>query len=89
MVRVPAERREQFQESLKAAVIDSGIRYPIALSNLIAISVCGIQGRTSRTRTRCQVRSSRGQCFPELEDEQIQYVVEKARCAVLGLCRLA
>jgi dTDP-4-amino-4,6-dideoxygalactose transaminase len=36
VVRVPAGRREQFQESLKAAGIDTGIHYPIALPYLNA-----------------------------------------------------
>ena len=36
VVRVPGGRRAQFQESLKAAGIDTGVHYPIALPYLNA-----------------------------------------------------
>ena len=79
VVRVPAHRRDQFQEFLKAAGIDTGIHYPIALPYLNAYKHLG----HSLTEFPHALKASREiislPMFPELTDEQADYVVGKIR----------
>ena len=74
VVRVPAEHREAFQESLKAAGVDTGIHYPIALPYLNAYRHLGhtdadfpVAFRTAREIVSLPM-------FPELTEEQLQHV---------------
>jgi dTDP-4-amino-4,6-dideoxygalactose transaminase len=79
VVRVPAERRDQFQESLKAAGIDTGIHYPIALPYLNAYRHLG----HSETDFPNALKASREivslPMFPELTEEQIVHVVGRIK----------
>jgi dTDP-4-amino-4,6-dideoxygalactose transaminase len=79
VVRVPAQRRDQFQEFLKTAGIDTGIHYPIALPYLNAYKHLG----HSLTEFPHALKASREvislPMFPELTDEQADYVVGKIR----------
>jgi len=83
IVRVPAERRERFQEALKAAGIDTGIHYPIALPYLNAYKYLG-HGPTDFPHA---LKASREivslPMFPELRQEQIDYVAKATREALL------
>ena len=79
IVRVPAGRREQFQESLKAAGIDTGIHYPIALPYLNAYRHLGHSrgGLPESARASREIVSL--PMFPELTEEQTAYVVGRIK----------
>jgi dTDP-4-amino-4,6-dideoxygalactose transaminase len=82
VVRVPAGRRDQFQEALKAAAIDTGIHYPIALPYLNAYRYL----RHSETDFPNALRASREivslPMFPELTEEQTDYVAKHVKEAL-------
>jgi dTDP-4-amino-4,6-dideoxygalactose transaminase len=77
IVRVPADKREKLQEALKAAGIDTGIHYPIALPYLNAYRHLGhteadfpVALRTSREIVSLPM-------FSELTSEQVEYVAKR------------
>jgi dTDP-4-amino-4,6-dideoxygalactose transaminase len=74
-VRVPAGRREQFQESLKAAGIDTGIHYPIALPYLNAYKHLGHSEADFPNALAASGEIVSLPMFAELTEEQISYVV--------------
>lgn len=79
IVRVPAARREAFQQALKEAGIDTGIHYPIALPFLNAYRHLG----HTETDFPVALKASREivslPMFPELSAEQTEYIVGKIR----------
>ena len=77
IVRVPADRREQFQESLKAAGIDTGIHYPIALPYLNAYKHLGHTDADFPHALEASREIVSLPMFPELSEVQIRYVAEK------------
>jgi dTDP-4-amino-4,6-dideoxygalactose transaminase len=79
IVRVPADRREQFQESLKAAGIDTGIHYPIALPYLNAYRHLGHTDADFPNALKASKEIVSLPMFPELTDEQIEYVAERVK----------
>ena len=79
IVRVPAARREQFQESLKAAGIDTGIHYPIALPYLNAYKHLGHSPADFPHALKASQEIVSLPMFPELSAEQTDYVVGKIR----------
>ena len=81
IVRVPADRRDQFQESLKAAGIDTGIHYPIALPYLNAYKHLGHAPADFPHALKASQEIVSLPMFPELTQEQIDYVAEKVRAA--------
>jgi dTDP-4-amino-4,6-dideoxygalactose transaminase len=74
VVRVPAARREQFQESLKAAGIQTGIHYPIALPYLNAYGHLGHTETDFPNALNASMEIISLPMFPELSAEQIDYV---------------
>jgi dTDP-4-amino-4,6-dideoxygalactose transaminase len=79
IVRVPADRREQFQESLKAAGIDTGIHYPIALPYLNAYKHFGHTPDAFPHALKASQEIVSLPMFPELTEEQIEYVAKRIR----------
>jgi len=81
IVRIPADRREKLQESLKAAGIDTGIHYPIALPYLNAYKHLGHAPADFPHALKASQEIVSLPMFPELTQEQIDYVAEKVRAA--------
>jgi dTDP-4-amino-4,6-dideoxygalactose transaminase len=77
IVRVPAGRREQFQESLKAAGIDTGIHYPIALPYLNAYRHLGYSEADFPNALEASREIVSLPMFPELTEDQVRYVAER------------
>jgi len=77
VVRVPAERREQFQASLKAAGIDTGNHYPIALPYLNAYRYLGHTDADFPHALKASTEIVSLPMFPELSAEQIDYVARR------------
>jgi dTDP-4-amino-4,6-dideoxygalactose transaminase len=77
IVRVPAGRREQFQESLKAAGIDTGIHYPIALPYLNAYRHLGHSEADFPNALEASREIVSLPMFPELTEDQVRYVAER------------
>ena len=79
VVRVPAERRERFQEALKAAGIDTGIHYP----DRLAVPQRLRAPRPHRADFPDALKASQEivslPMFPELSVEQTDYIVGKIR----------
>lgn len=71
IIRVPAERREQIQESLKAAGVDTGIHYPIALPYLNAYRHLGHSGEDFPHALKASQEILSLPMFPELTSDQI------------------
>ena len=82
IVRVPAGRREQFQESLKAAGIDTGIHYPIALPYLNAYAHLGHTDADFPNALKASKEIVSLPMFPELSPEQIDYVAKRVAAAL-------
>ena len=74
VVRVPAARREAFQASLKAAGIDTGIHYPIALPYLNAYSHLGHTEADFPNALEASKQIVSLPMFAELSAEQIEYI---------------
>jgi len=74
IVRVPAARREQLQEALKAVGVDTGIHYPIALPYLNAYRKLGHAPTDFPHALTASQEILSLPMFPELTKEQIQYV---------------
>ena len=74
VVRVPASRRDQFQASLKAAGIDTGIHYPIALPYLNAYALLGHTEADFPNALKYSKEIVSLPMFAELTAEQIDYI---------------
>src|SRR5262245_59640800 len=76
VVRVPAERRDAFQQSLKAAGIDTGIHYPIALPYLNAYGYLKHAAADFPNALKYSSEIVSLPMFAELSAEQIDYVAK-------------
>jgi dTDP-4-amino-4,6-dideoxygalactose transaminase len=79
IVRVPADQRERFQEALKAAGVDTGIHYPIALPYLNAYRHLGHTPADFPHALKASQEIVSLPMFPELTKEQTDHVVSKIR----------
>jgi dTDP-4-amino-4,6-dideoxygalactose transaminase len=79
VVRVPAGQREQFQESLKAAGIDTGIHYPIALPYLNAYRHMGHTENDFPVALAASREIVSLPMFSELRDDQIEYIAKQIK----------
>jgi dTDP-4-amino-4,6-dideoxygalactose transaminase len=79
VVRVPAERREALQGSMKQAGIDTGIHYPIALPYLNAYRYLGHTEKDFPHALKASGEILSLPMFPELGDEQMEHVVSRLR----------
>jgi dTDP-4-amino-4,6-dideoxygalactose transaminase len=79
IVRVPAARREAFQQALKEAGIDTGIHYPIALPYLNAYRHLGHTEKDFPVALKASREIVSLPMFPELSAEQTEYIVGKIR----------
>ena len=79
VVRVPADRRERFQETLKVAGIDTGIHYPIALPYLNAYKYLGHKATDFPNALKASQEIVSLPMFPELTKDQTEYIVNKIR----------
>ena len=77
VVRVPAARRDEFQDCLKAAGIDTGIHYPIALPYLNAYKHLGHGPADFPHALKASQEIVSLPMFPELSQEQADYIVAK------------
>jgi dTDP-4-amino-4,6-dideoxygalactose transaminase len=77
VVRVPAARRDEFQEFLKAAGIDTGIHYPIALPYLNAYKYLGHGPADFPHALEASREIVSLPMFPELSQEQTDHIVAK------------
>ena len=77
IVRIPADRREKLQESLKAAGIDTGIHYPIALPYLNAYKYLNYKPTDFPNALKASQEIVSLPMFPELTTEQSDYVVRQ------------
>jgi dTDP-4-amino-4,6-dideoxygalactose transaminase len=77
VVRVPAARREQFQDFLKAAGIDTGIHYPIALPYLNAYKHLNHSPADFPHALEASQEIVSLPMFPELTREQTEYIAAK------------
>jgi len=82
VVRVPAGRREQLQASLKAAGIDTGIHYPIALPYLNAYRHLGHSAADFPHALKASQEIVSLPMFPELTEEQTDYVARRVKEAL-------
>jgi len=79
IVRVPADRRERFQDFLKNAGVDTGIHYPIALPYLNAYAHLGHTPADFPHALKASQEIVSLPMFPELTKDQSDYVVSKVR----------
>ena len=79
VVRVPAERRDGLQESLKQAGIETGIHYPIALPYLNAYRGLGHTASDFPEALKASGEILSLPMFPELAHEQAEHVVSSIR----------
>jgi dTDP-4-amino-4,6-dideoxygalactose transaminase len=77
VVRVPNGRREKLQEHLKAAGIDTGIHYPIALPYLNAYRHMGHTERDFPVSLMASQEILSLPMFPELTEEQIDAIAAR------------
>jgi dTDP-4-amino-4,6-dideoxygalactose transaminase len=83
VVRVPNGRREKLQAHLKAAGIDTGIHYPIALPYLNAYRYLGHTEKDFPEALRASQEILSLPMFPELTEQQVAHVA--ARLAEFGV----
>jgi len=83
VVRVPADRREHIQASLKSAGIDTGIHYPIALPYLNAYRHLGHTEKDFPNALKAAREIVSLPMFAELTAEHIQYVSSQIRSLAL------
>ena len=76
VVRVPEPHRDQFQELLKSAGIDTGIHYPIALPYLNAYKHLGHTASDFPHALKASREIVSLPMFPELTAEQSRYVAQ-------------
>jgi len=79
VIRVPTDRRDAFQEFLKAANIDTGIHYPIALPYLNAYKHLGHTESDFPNAFKASREIVSLPMFPELTEDQIRYVGERVQ----------
>ena len=79
VVRAPADKRASLQEFLKQASIDTGIHYPIALPYLNAYRHLGHDENDFPQSIRASQEIMSLPMFPELTEQQIQYVADRIR----------
>jgi dTDP-4-amino-4,6-dideoxygalactose transaminase len=77
VVRVPAERRDQFQDALKESGIDTGIHYPIALPYLNAYRHLGHTDTDFPVAFAASREIVSLPMFAELREDQIEYIVDR------------
>jgi dTDP-4-amino-4,6-dideoxygalactose transaminase len=77
VIRVPAEIREQFRESLKAVGIDTGVHYPIALPYLNAYAHLGHTEADFPNALKASGEIVSLPMFPELSAEQVDYIAKQ------------
>jgi dTDP-4-amino-4,6-dideoxygalactose transaminase len=82
VIRVPAERREQFQKTLKAAGIDTGIHYPIALPYLNAYQHLGHTAADFPNALKASQEIVSLPIFAELNADQVIYVARHVKEAL-------
>ncbi|MFX0135265.1 MAG: DegT/DnrJ/EryC1/StrS family aminotransferase [Candidatus Hodarchaeota archaeon] len=76
VVRVKNNTRQRLQEHLKSKGISTGIHYPIALPNLKAYSYLNYRENDFPEATNASQEILSLPMFPELEENQIQYITE-------------
>jgi dTDP-4-amino-4,6-dideoxygalactose transaminase len=79
VVRVKKELRQRLQEHLGSKGISTGIHYPIALPNLKAYAYLSHNGNDFPQATRASEEILSLPIYPELTEDQIQYIVEKTK----------
>jgi dTDP-4-amino-4,6-dideoxygalactose transaminase len=79
---VRVANRDAVREKLKAAGIETGVHYPIALPNLRAYAYLAHRPEDFPAATACSREILSLPMFPELSDEQIQYVCRELANAV-------
>ena len=77
VVRVPDGKRDALQEYLKTQGISTGIHYPIPLPYLKAYAYLGHTPADFPESRRASAEILSLPMFPELRDEQIEYVAGK------------
>lgn len=76
---IRAERRDQLQDALKKAEIDTAIHYPTALPNMPAYQYLNYKPSDFPVATANQNSILSLPIFPEITDEQIGYVVDRIK----------
>jgi dTDP-4-amino-4,6-dideoxygalactose transaminase len=84
VVRVPGSRREQLQADLATHGISTGIHYPIALPYLNAYKYLGHTQADFPESLKASGEILSLPMFPELTEEQVNYVADKIREHVRG-----
>jgi dTDP-4-amino-4,6-dideoxygalactose transaminase len=84
VVRVPGSRREQLQADLATHGISTGIHYPIALPYLNAYKYLGHTQADFPESLKASSEILSLPMFPELTEEQVNYVADKIREHVRG-----
>lgn len=79
VVRIPNGKREDLQPYLKEQGVAIGIHYPIALPNLNAYSYLNHSPGDFPEATKASQEILSLPMYPELQREQIEYVVEKIK----------
>jgi dTDP-4-amino-4,6-dideoxygalactose transaminase len=79
VVRIDADKRDNFQAFLKSKGVATGIHYPIALPNLIAYGYLGHSETDFPEATKASQEIVSLPMFPELTEEQIAYVAEQVK----------
>ena len=85
VVRVPDGQRERLQESLKAAGIDTGIHYPIALPYLNAYRHLGHTEADFPVALKASREILSLPMYAELEEKQIRHVASQIQAALMGV----
>jgi dTDP-4-amino-4,6-dideoxygalactose transaminase len=86
VVRVPKNRREGLQQSLKAAGIDTGIHYPIALPYLNAYRHLGHREADFPEALKASQEILSLPMFPELGEAEADHICEKVRQFLTSRC---
>jgi len=81
VVRVPAARRDSFQEQLKAAGVSTGNHYPIALPYLNAYRHLGHSERDFPASLQASQEIVSLPMFPELNEDQTAHVAATIKAA--------
>ena len=79
VIRVKRESRKNLQEHLKSRGVATGIHYPIALPNLKAYSYLGHSESDFPEASKASQEVLSLPMFPELEENQIQYIAESIK----------
>jgi dTDP-4-amino-4,6-dideoxygalactose transaminase len=83
VVRVPNGDRDRLQEHLKVSGISTGVHYPIALPYLKAYRYLGHSEKDFPVALKASSEILSLPMFPELTDEQVQYIAENISRAAL------